>query len=249
MGDENIVPSSNPKSPNEISEQRASLIRKWLVRFGELYTFELTAEKIRIWISVMNDLSTQTVDAGFRMVEKTFKPTSACPFPTPAHLREFVDQAKELTSADEVETAWHETVKVIQERYHPDLGWRGPQLVERLDRAIRAANGVHYVWSCSEADLVWAKKRFVECYQRDAEMEGARGLIAPTVLQVLKEAVAPKALSPFQVAVQQATDIAMQNVPPENHPRGAVELTEEEFNARKEFLRKQAEQLAKGARP
>ena len=130
-----------------------------------------------LWIQDLCDIAVELLEPAFLKLERTFKPTAASPFPAPAHLRELLETARSISADDEAETAWHGLLGAVQRCYHPDLGWRGPKLAERIDHAARAANGVHYLSQCSEDDLVWAKKRFVECFPRDRELAECDGLL------------------------------------------------------------------------
>ena len=131
----------------------------------------------QIWTSALSDVPYESLGPAFIRVEQTFIPTAACPFPTPAHLRAFLDKAKEITSADRTETAWHCALEQISRFYHPDVGWKGPVLSDHVGHALRAANGIHYVSQCSEEELIWAKKRFIECYERDDKLPESQRML------------------------------------------------------------------------
>jgi hypothetical protein len=148
-----------------------ALISGGLLRLCTLYARPANHLLVPIWQEAVKELDISVVKEGFLRLEKLFKPTAACPFPTPAHLLELVDSARSVSKELEAERAWQALLGAIDRYYHPDIGWKGPHLGERFEHAARSAGGVHYISQCSEADLVWAKKRFTECYLRDEQLE------------------------------------------------------------------------------
>lgn len=228
-----LATRSKTKSPNRQSEILHDTIDEFLARFSASYSHVVSKSKYAIWYEAFADLEPRVVATACREVERTFIPTAACPFPTPAHVRGFIQNAKALVTEHTGETAWHETLAAIAKQYHPDIGWRGPRLTERIDHAIRAANGVHYVSQCSEEDLIWAKKRFIECYQRDEVLPDAQHLIAAPVLKILREFVAPKALPPSEPYIPERQD---------SHRKDTA-MTDAQWEARRDFLKKQCEEI------
>src|ERR1017187_2103996 len=91
-----------------ISGQRdsASAIRKWLVVLSEMYSRELSTELVTIWMRVVDGIAPERVDAACKKLIKEFVPTSACPFPVPAHLMKFFDGEKTAIDFSAMEDAW-----------------------------------------------------------------------------------------------------------------------------------------------
>lgn len=156
-----------------------------MARLAALYAWELGDGTIAlIWIDSLRDLLAEQVDAAFRVVEQTFEPTSACRFPTPAHLRKHITEAASAAEREEAERAWHMVLRRVEEQYHPDLGWRGPHLSEREQRALFAAGSAPFVSTCSDSELVWSKKRFIEAYLRRGELERSEALLSTPIPQM-----------------------------------------------------------------
>lgn len=126
---------------------------------------------VPIWIRALENLMEAQIVAGFLRLEKTFEPTNACPFPTPAHFLKNIESAQADSVEENAEEEWDAALQEIMACYHPDLGWRGPHLSDGIQRAVGAAGGVHYLSQCSSDDLVWAKKRFIEAYLRSKKLE------------------------------------------------------------------------------
>ena len=171
MAGREIVPKNKQQESAETSKRRDSIVRNWLVRLAALYNRDLAAPIFGIWFDTLKDLKPDVVGIAFNRVEKTFVPTSACPFPTPAHVRAFIDEANENSKQVEAEDTWNGALAAIEKQYHPDVGWRGPTLDWRTEHALRAAGGAHFISQCPGNDLVWAKKRFLECYLRDEQLQ------------------------------------------------------------------------------
>jgi hypothetical protein len=177
-------------SPNKTSETLDSLVRKWLVVLGEAYQVVISSALASVWVTALEDLSRETLDAMFKKLLQTWRPDFGRKFPVPADIRALRDVANANLLRHEAEMAWREALLAICDQYHPDLGWRGPRLTERVSHAIEAANGVHYIWGCSEVDLVWAKKRFVERYEREGKLPGYTALCPSEEVRVLIEGFA-----------------------------------------------------------
>lgn len=124
-----------------------------------------------IWEEALADLDPAVVVERFRDVERTFVPTAACPFPTPAHIRASVDRVKKLALDQEAEGIWQSFLEQLTKYYFPDNGWRGGILHPRVQEAANAAGGLHAIYIADSAQLVWRKKEFVACYLRNAQLE------------------------------------------------------------------------------
>lgn len=178
--------NENSLSRNGISETLASLIRKWLAILGEAYQYEVSPQLPSVWMIAFKDQEDLTrVEATFDKFLRTWRKDYGRKFPAPADVLALLDIAEEKQIENDAEDKWHELLHRIEAHYHPDIGWKGPPLPDRMDHAARAANGIHYLSQCAESDLVWAKKRFVECYLRDEKLEEYAPLL-PEMREVAK---------------------------------------------------------------
>ena len=154
------------KDSGKTSIDLDGIVRLWLIRFSAIYDRQVNSALPNLWCESLCDLSIESVEVALRKIESTFIPTSACPYPTPGHVRKLIEISSQLRTEQEADQAWQSAMHACEQQYHPDIGWRGPKLTERVARAIASAGGVHYVTQCSCDELVWAKKRFVESYLR-----------------------------------------------------------------------------------
>jgi hypothetical protein len=182
------------KSFDRTSKTQA-LIRTELLKIGTLTEKIVGAPVFDLWIETLftdrrtKDLSEEGLRTAFAKLKSTFKPTSACQFPTPAHLFEFVDTANGAAQALLAEKSWQEGLAWIGQYFHPDLGVdrRAPALDEKIVRAIKAAGGMAFLWECPTADLVWRKKDFLENYAHQEEIERDQNLISGPEAQKILE--------------------------------------------------------------
>lgn len=170
------------------------LIRENLHKLTVIYpgVGELDPLMVPLWVEALSGWRLDLVAAAFKKVISTFEPTNACKFPVPAHVLKILENRAEVNLEDEAETEWQSLLQKIEAHYHPDVGWRGPKLSSRSDHAAKAASGVHYISQCSEGDLVWAKKRFIECYLRDEKLEGED--FSPEMKQLMNPLAALKSM-------------------------------------------------------
>jgi hypothetical protein len=153
---------------------------------------EINPLLVPLWIEALSGWRIDLTEAAFRKLIQTFEPTSACKFPSPAHVLKLLEHRAEVNLEDEAETEWQSLLQKIEAHYHPDVGWRGPKLSSRSDHAAKAASGIHYISQCSEGDLVWAKKRFIECYLRDEKMQSED--FSPEMKQLMNPLAALKSM-------------------------------------------------------
>lgn len=194
MSDERALIPTNERG--KTSQPRDLLIRKWVTVLAEAYDFRLADSLPKIWILALADLSPEVIEAGFKRLLKTWRPDFGRKFPAPADLLAMIESTETLAKNSAAENAWHGLLAAIERQYHPDTGWRGPRLPVPIDHAARAANGVHYLSQCPEQELVWAKKRFVECYLRDEAIEQNAPLLpaAPDVQAAIAKLADQKAM-------------------------------------------------------
>ena len=153
------------------SELRAlsnsSVVRKWVVVFGELFAREITPELVKVWCRLLADVDAEALNRACERAAKTCKF-----FPSPAEIRGQLDQANAGAFDLEAEEKWQNLLVWVRRFYHPDLGvTRGAllQLDPTVEFAARATGGLHWIESCPESELQWAKKRFMETLSRIRE--------------------------------------------------------------------------------
>lgn len=164
------------------------IIREGLFRLSVLYDRDVHEGWEPLWMENLAGIDPRLVEAALRHIEKTFIPTMACPFPTPAHIRNWLQEGEDLAAAHEAEAAWQSCLTTVMRNYHPDLGWRlGPMLEDgRIRRALDAAGGLNFLWKAPSSELVWIKKAFLEFYRRDKQLD--EGPLLPALQKLLTSA-------------------------------------------------------------
>lgn len=183
------ITSNEIKKSEKLSELKEA-IDEGLTRLCILYDRDPNPEWPAIWAEHLADMPPAGIAWAFRQLEKTFIPTMACPVPVPAHIRNLLEHPAKLNREREAEAAWQEALKLIAKHYHPDLGWRGDaQFPIRMNRAVEAAGGHHYLALAPSNQLVWAKKEFIANYLRDAVLEDQYGDPPPEIKKLLAETI------------------------------------------------------------
>lgn len=170
-----LVPKSNSQLSKGPLECSKAVIDEYLLRFSAAYAHEPNPLVASIFREHLSLLPRSVVLAGFKHVEQTFQPTSACPFPTVAHVMEFINKSRAMNVAATAEDLWQKWLPIVTRYADPDIGWRGPRVPERINHAIRAAGGMAVIRECPKEDLVWRKKAFIECYERDESLPEYQG--------------------------------------------------------------------------
>jgi hypothetical protein len=170
---ESVRATSQPKTSLEI-------IAGWLRVFDRLPYPQsqnrkpLAEEDFAIYAEALCDLPPETIDAACKkwMREGRF-------FPLPGDLRGGIAKANTAGLALEAADAWDRYLAHVQKYFHPDLGWdrHAPSLNAITEHAGRAAGGAHWVESCPESDLQWARKRFIESYMLAHETGQTQNLL------------------------------------------------------------------------
>ena len=238
-------------SRNETSKILDSLIRKWLAVFGEIYKKEVSNTLPKLWVAILGDIAIDKLELAFKEVLKTFTPTHACPFPTPAHVRVIFAEAEEVGEDVAAENAWLRTKRYCM-KWGNTPGPRPPITDPIAEVALRAAGGMDRIESCPEGELQWAQKKFIETYERyrrapelcDFMSLSLQDIIAKALPNQTKsltitdaEVDARRKILDQADAVQADTSAAF--IPP------APPMTDEEFEKRRRELLNQAEQVAK----
>jgi len=141
----------------------SAVVRKWLVAYGEIFRQEVTPAMVQLWESLLSDILASSLDWACYEVARSGKF-----FPTPGEIRSRIEKATDLATAIQGETEWQNLLDYIRKYLFPDFGLtsQAPPLPEPVLFAARAAGGLRYLERCSETELQWAKKRFIEAYQR-----------------------------------------------------------------------------------
>lgn len=164
----------------KISESRASesleaVVARWLVKFGSVFDKTITPLLKATWYEALQDLDATVVEAACLQVAKT-----AEFFPSPAAIRKQIDSAKCNAFNLKVEQDWQRFLLWLRRFYHPDLGvhQNAPALAPPVLAAVRAAGGFRFLANCSESELQWAKKRFVNEVVRIHEIGQTQHLLS-----------------------------------------------------------------------
>lgn len=148
------------RSQKPICEQpdtaSSEAIRQFLVKAGEVYSKQITAPLVAIWLEHLGPYSVEQLEPLFRLVFATCKF-----FPTPADVLEPL--TRRLHSPLEAEMKWLEVLAYAQST-SPDYASRPIKIKEQTRAAINAAGGLCWIRDCPESDLQWARKRFIETY-------------------------------------------------------------------------------------
>ncbi|HEV2386783.1 MAG TPA: hypothetical protein VGS20_05950 [Candidatus Acidoferrales bacterium] len=143
--------------------------RRWMVRFGELFGRELTVAMVALWTDAVSDLRPDVLESACRQAART-----ARFFPTPGEVRAAIDQANAAGLELEAEAAWQQALGHARD-------WcgdrRAPRLPPKIEQAVRAAGGLHWIESCPEKELVWAQRKFLEAFKRADELDRAGHLL------------------------------------------------------------------------
>ncbi|MGC1107111.1 MAG: hypothetical protein WA876_11280 [Candidatus Acidiferrales bacterium] len=217
--------SKPPASPSNL------LARKWIVVFGELFAREITPELVSAWCMLLGDIEPRLLDQACDRTARTCKF-----FPTVADVRAQLDQAAATAFELDAERAWHELLAWVKRFFHPDLGvtCSAPQLDPAIEFAARAAGGFRWLETCSESELQWAKKRFVEALSRQNKAGETAQLLgdgeAKRALRILKA-------GPLHAEQKRIVAVVIPGTqrlsPPSPQPSASTVMTEEELERRK----------------
>ena len=137
------------------------------------------------------------------MDQETLEPLFRKALTTCKFFPKIADILEPLTSVEQAdfEDEWQSLLCYCREWVHPDIFFRGaPELPVEIDHAARAAGGVHFLRSCSQEELVWRKKAFIEDLQRSRKTGDMAGLLTGRELRkLLRQATAPVALLPDSI--------------------------------------------------
>lgn len=154
------------------SEILVSVVTQNLIKLGGLYGKEITRQYANLWIDNLKGVDPKLIAAAFERIERTFSPTAACPFPVPTHVWDILEAVRKNESKVSTEESWTKALDWVQRDYHPDIKFSDSRkLDEKLIRALKAAGGAEHISGCSQEELQWSKKRFVEAYDSMSNLE------------------------------------------------------------------------------
>lgn len=193
---------SAPKNEiSETSKPQDLKIRKWIFVLAKLFQYDLPlASEIGgtwipsladTWVLALRDIEPQQLESGFQKLMKTWRPEYGKKFPVPGDILALLSVEQNMRLASEAEDSWQKLLHLIDEAYHPDLGWRAGasaiyQSHPRMKHACEAAGGIEHIWMATLTDRQWAKKRFVEDYLREEKLDEALAPLPPPTVPALK---------------------------------------------------------------
>lgn len=156
-----------------MAPDRDQLIRSWLLRFALNASRQMDAATsealVSLWCESFADLSDEVLESAFRHA------LGACRFfPSVADIRAHLDRADAQGLEIEAESAWE---RALDHARRWDGSRHAPVLPEKIERAVRAAGGLHWLESCPAGQLQWAQKKFIEVYKCSDELERAGQLV------------------------------------------------------------------------
>lgn len=156
--EKNLQVMRSPKQTSEQLDSSSRVIREFLAKAGEVYSKQITAPLVSIWLEQLGGYPVEKLEPLFRLLFATCKF-----FPTPADVLEPLKKAQEAGTPLEAERKWFEVLAYAQST-SPDYPSRPMRIKEQTQAAIRAAGGLDWIRDCPKDDLQWAKKRFVEAF-------------------------------------------------------------------------------------
>lgn len=154
----NLQVMRSPKQTSEQPDSSSSAIRQFLVKAGEVYSKQIAAPLVAIWIEHLGAYRVEQLEPMFRIVFATCKF-----FPTPADVLEPLKKAQQAGVPLVAEQKWLQVLDYAQST-SPDYASRPVKFKDQTAAAIRAAGGLAWIRDCPSDDLPWAKKRFIESY-------------------------------------------------------------------------------------
>lgn len=184
MADQEHLEQKQPKTTSTglsatTTSSKNGVIDRGVEKLAALYCREVNIAWLPIWEEALADLDEATIQQGFSNLARTFVPTAACPFPTPAHLRKPLEKHDDLKLEQEAEDAWKCFITVMEKFWFADLGgWKDnawakcprPVADVRTLRAVESAGGVQAIYNADHEQLVWRKKEFLAAYLREARL-------------------------------------------------------------------------------
>ena len=169
-------------------DSSSKAIREFLAKAGEVYSKQITAPLVAIWIEQLGDYRVEQLEPLFRQVFATCKF-----FPTPADVLQPLKKTEEAQTPLEAVQKWQQVLTYAQST-SPDIPARPIRIKEQTQAAIRAAGGLDWIRDCPKNDLQWAKKRFVEAFTSWTALEKNQFLLPDGELKIPIAGAADKLL-------------------------------------------------------
>lgn len=162
------------------------MLSEWLRRWARLYSLQnsrredlrqLTPEDFALYAEALSNLTIEQLDTACQLATRYCKF-----FPTPADVLAQVHRADRGGAALVAEQAWHDLLNWVRAYVVPDIGidCEAPRLDPATEHAARAAGSFYFLERCSEDELIWAKKRFMEDYTTVQETAKVAPLLTST---------------------------------------------------------------------
>jgi hypothetical protein len=226
-------------------------VRQWLVKFAAVTGKEAPTALFDIWDEQLRDIAPDKLELACNHVMKTWRYPN---LPLPGDVRAQIDEAKKKAFALKAETEWQR----VLEGSH----WSTPRRFSAAtEYSIRAAGGRHFIERCSESELVWRQKTFLETYETIQETGQVEHLLtSDEVNHILRGLIGgPErlpAVAPAELALKNALrkqppqEVGEPDLPKRDEVRAVLNRimqpavhespTEEEWHARKDRLKRAA---------
>jgi hypothetical protein len=220
-----------------------AVARKWVVIFAELHSRAVSGEFVEIWCRALADIEPDLLD---RACEQTLKTCKF--FPTPADVRALIDEAESNARKIEAEAAWQRVFRAAS------LGGHFEDFDGPTQKALGRSGWSYLVHCDSYEGARFAEKQFIAAYiclheTRQAENLLSDGQAKKIIGQLgaeLKRAprelppIAPAAAEPLAPGDPIRADLAALCEP---EPTPIPVMTEAEFEARRELLKRQSAEI------
>jgi hypothetical protein len=176
MENTNLVPATSQTETQKRSGRTEELIKEWLFRFGVEHK-EDVAPKLPLWLEAFGGMDPEKLHKLFVRAIQTCKF-----FPKISEILQPCDVVATAYLDEQSERAWQKILDYRRRFWNPDMpggfSSSAPRLSDRMETAARAA-GIFRDFDTVEALHTWAKKAFIESYQRYGELKRDEYLMPP----------------------------------------------------------------------
>lgn len=167
-----------PGATSKSQGSRQATIRQFLALSCEAFGKELTAPLVRVW-----EVATEVIPEDILPVAliRCIRECTRFPVPADAIARSKPTERETKALNDEsAEQAWQRALAwSMQKGNLPHGASPTGALSERERHALRVCGGANRVESCSQDQLVWVRKLFIEAFQRHALVESIDYRVLP----------------------------------------------------------------------